>query len=147
MAYQFIAATGFDLLRGRSGNFSTSGTQITSFLDHHRRAPHPDKDWPPGHTVKHPVDRAGGHARLAGAVLVAGMPHQEISDRLLGFRQSLLNILDDVVYVFYTHAQPHHTGSNPSRGLLCLRQLAVRGRSGMTGKRLGITDIHQALEQ
>src|SRR5947209_10189796 len=59
----------------------------------------------------------------------------------------LLEIGDDVAYVLDADRKPDHLGRNAGLALLFGGHLAVRGRSGVTRKRLRVADIDEPLDQ
>ena len=71
------------------------------------------------------------------------MPARWLTDlclqRLIQIRQYVLDRLDP-------HRQPDHLRFDPGLGLLGFAKLAVGGRGGVAGQRLGIADVDQPLE-
>ena len=61
--------------------------------------------------------------------------------------QRLINVGKNIVDVFDADTQANHLRFYSGPELFFLGELPVRGRGRVAGQRLGITDIHQALDQ
>src|ERR1700676_5482888 len=64
-----------------------------------------------------------------------------------GYRERLVDILDDVGSVFDADREPEGFREHARHALLFGGHLAVRGRGGMAGKRFRIADIDQPRDQ
>jgi len=61
--------------------------------------------------------------------------------------QSLIEILDNVVDVLDTDAEPNHLWTHTRLRLFLRRHLTMGRRGGMAGKRLDVADVDQPFEE
>src|SRR5579863_5255986 len=90
--------------------------------------------------VREGKSAAGGAGRSSRSLMAS-------SERTDGGTERLVEIGDDVIDVLDADAQAYGLRPDACDALLLGRHLPVRGRGRMAGERLGVAEVHQALEE